>query len=84
MMDDVGFGASSTFGGPIPMPTPDRVAREGLRYNNFHTTVVCSPTRAALITGRNHHVASTGIIMELSTPYPGYHSLVSPNIKEGG
>jgi arylsulfatase A-like enzyme len=80
MMDDVGFGASSTFGGPIPTPTFDRVANEGLRYRNFHTTAVCSPTRAALITGRNHHVASTGIIMEFSTPYPGYHSLVSRSV----
>ncbi|NVK52806.1 MAG: arylsulfatase [Flavobacteriaceae bacterium] len=80
MMDDVGFGASSTFGGPIPTPTFDRIANEGLRYNNFHTTAVCSPTRAALITGRNHHVASTGIIMEFSTPYPGYHSMVSRSV----
>ena len=80
MMDDVGFGASSSFGGPIPTPTLDRVTREGLRYNAFHTTAVCSPTRAALITGRNHHVASTGIIMEFSTPYPGYHSLVSRSV----
>ena len=80
MMDDVGFGASSSFGSPIPTPTLDRVTREGLRYNAFHTTAVCSPTRAALITGRNHHVASTGIIMEFSTPYPGYHSLVSRSV----
>ena len=80
MMDDVGFGASSSFGGPIPTPTLDRVTKEGLRYNAFHTTAVCSPTRAALITGRNHHVASTGIIMEFSTPYPGYHSLVSRSV----
>ncbi len=80
MMDDVGFGASSAFGGPIPTPTFDRIAREGLRYNAFHTTAVCSPTRAALITGRNHHVASTGIIMEFSTPFPGYHSLVSRSV----
>ena len=80
MMDDVGFGASSSFGGPIPTPTLDRVTKKGLRYNAFHTTAVCSPTRAALITGRNHHVASTGIIMEFSTPYPGYHSLVSRSV----
>ncbi|MEJ2240139.1 MAG: arylsulfatase [Gemmatimonadales bacterium] len=80
MMDDVGFGASSAFGGPIPTPTLDRIASEGLRYNSFHTTAVCSPTRASLITGRNHHVASTGIIMEFSTPYPGYHSLVSRSV----
>jgi len=80
LMDDVGFGASSPFGGPIPTPTLERIANEGLRYNRFHTTAVCSPTRAALITGRNHHVASTGIIMEFSTPYPGYHSLVSRSV----
>src|SRR5262245_15725400 len=54
MTDDTGFGASSTFGGPIPTPTLDRVARTGLRYNAFHTTALCSPTRAALLTGRNH------------------------------
>lgn len=80
LMDDVGYGATSTFGGAIPTPTFDRVAREGLRYNRFHTTAVCSPSRAALITGRNHHVASTGIIMEFSTPAPGYHSLVSRSV----
>lgn len=80
MMDDVGFGASSAFGGPIPTPTLDRIANEGLRFNAFHTTAVCSPTRASLITGRNHHVASTGIIMEFSTPYPGYHSMVSRSV----
>lgn len=80
MMDDVGFGASEPFGGPIPVPTFARMASEGLRYNRFHTTAVCSPSRAALITGRNHHVASTGIIMEFSTPYPGYHSLVSRSV----
>lgn len=80
MMDDVGFGASSAFGGPVPTPTLDKIANQGLRYNSFHTTAVCSPTRASLITGRNHHVASTGIIMEFSTPYPGYHSLVSRSV----
>ncbi|MBB1089550.1 arylsulfatase [Lysobacter sp. SG-8] len=80
MMDDVGFGATETFGGPVPTPTFDRIANEGLRFNRFHTTALCSPTRAALITGRNHHVASTGIIMEFSTPYPGYHSLMSRSV----
>ena len=55
LTDDVGFGASSTFGGPIPTPTFDRIAQAGLRYTNFHTTALCSPTRAALITGRTHH-----------------------------
>lgn len=80
LTDDVGFGASSTFGGPIPTPTFDRLAARGLKYNRFHTTALCSPSRAALITGRNHHTASTGIIMELSTPYPGYHSLMSKSV----
>jgi arylsulfatase len=77
LTDDVGFGASSTFGGPIATPTFDRVAQNGLRFNRFHTTALCSPTRAALITGRNHHSASTGVITEMATGYPGYHSLMS-------
>ena len=75
MTDDVGFAASSTFGGPIPTTTMDRLAKSGLRYNNFHTTALCSPTRAALLTGRNHHSVATGIIMELGTGFPGYNSL---------
>jgi len=77
LTDDVGFGASSTFGGPIPTPTMDRLAKDGLRYNNFHTTALCSPTRAALLSGRNHHSANTGVIMELATGFPGYNSLMS-------
>lgn len=80
MTDDVGFGASEVFGGPVPTPTYGRLASTGLKFNRFHTTAVCSPSRAALITGRNHHVASTGIIMEFTTPYPGYHSLVSRSV----
>jgi arylsulfatase len=80
MTDDVGFGASSTFGGPIPTPTMDALAKSGLRYNEFHTTALCSPTRAALITGRNHHTASTGNIMEFATGYPGYNSLMSRSV----
>ncbi len=76
LTDDVGFGASSTFGGPIPTPTFDRLAESGLRYNQFHTTALCSPTRAALITGRNHHTVSTGGIMEIGVGYPGYNTLV--------
>jgi arylsulfatase len=76
MTDDVGFGASSPFGGPIPTPTFDRLAANGLRYNQFHTTALCSPTRAALITGRNHHSCATGNIMEFGTGYPGYHTLM--------
>ena len=80
MTDDVGFGASEVFGGPIPTPTYARLAQNGLRYNRFHTTALCSPSRAALLTGRNHHVASTGLIMEFSTPFPGYHSIVSRSV----
>ena len=76
MTDDVGFGASSTFGGPVPTPTMDRLAKAGLRYTQFHTTALCSPTRAALLTGRNHHTGATGVIMELGTGYPGYNSLM--------
>ncbi len=75
LTDDVGFGASSTFGGPIPTPTMDRLAKAGLRYTQFHTTALCSPTRAALLTGRNHHSVATGVIMELGTGFPGYNSL---------
>lgn len=80
MTDDVGFGASEVFGGPIPTPTYARLAQDGLRYNRFHTTALCAPSRAALITGRNHHVASTGIISEFSTPFPGYHSIMSKSV----
>src|SRR5215470_1115245 len=61
LTDDVGFGASSTFGGPIQTPNFDRLAKGGLRYNAFHTTALCSPTRAALITGRNHHTNASGV-----------------------
>lgn len=76
MTDDVGFGASSTFGGPIPTPTFDKLADRGLKYNRLHTTALCSPTRAALLSGRNHHNAHTGMIMERSLGYPGYDSVM--------
>ena len=76
LTDDVGFGASSTFGGPIQTPSFQRVADSGLRYNMFHTTALCSPTRAALITGRNHHSVASGVITEMATGFPGYNSLV--------
>jgi len=76
LTDDVGFGASSTFGGAIPTPTFDSLAKDGLRYNTFHTTALCSPTRSALITGRNHHTNATGVITEMGTGYPGYNSLM--------
>jgi arylsulfatase A-like enzyme len=71
LIDDIGFGGPSTFGGPIPTPTFDKLAQGGLRYNNFHTTALCSPTRVALKCGRNHHTANAGSIMESSTAYPG-------------
>ena len=71
LVDDVGFGATSTFGGPIATPTLDRLAQTGLRYNNFHTTALCSPTRAALKSGRNSHVNSMGFITEMATGFPG-------------
>ena len=77
MTDDVGFGAPSTFGGVIPTPTMDRVANEGLRYTNFHSTALCSPTRAALITGRNHHSAGFGVVSEQATGFPGYDSIIT-------
>lgn len=72
LLDDVGFGAPGTFGGPVPTPTLDRLAKEGLRFNAFHTTALCSPTRAALLTGRNHHSCATGIITEMATGFDGY------------
>ncbi len=71
LLDDVGFAASAPFGGPVPTPTLDRLAQNGLRYNNFHTTALCSPTRAALKSGRNHHVADMGFITEMATAFPG-------------
>ncbi|MEI6633040.1 MAG: arylsulfatase [Chlamydiota bacterium] len=76
LLDDVGFGATGTFGGPVDTPTLDRLAREGLRYNAFHTTALCSPTRAALLTGRNHHSAGTGVITEMASGYDGYSSII--------
>ncbi|BCH26655.1 arylsulfatase [Mesorhizobium sp. L-8-3] len=76
MTDDVGFAASTTFGGPVPTPTMDRLAQAGLRYTQFHTTALCSPTRAALLTGRNHHAVASGVVMELGTGYPGYNTLM--------
>ena len=78
LIDDVGFGASSTFGGPCQTPTFDRLAKGGLRYTRFHTTALCSPTRQALLTGRNHHSAGMGGITEVATGAPGYSS-VRPN-----
>ncbi len=78
MLDDVGFGSCSTFGGPVPTPALDRVAASGLRYNQFHTTALCSPTRAALLTGRNHHSVHMGGITEIANSFPGYDSAIPP------
>ena len=77
--DDSGFGVPSTFGGVIPTPTMDRIAKEGLRYSRVFSTALCSPTRAALITGRNHHSAGFGVISEQSTGFPGYNSIIAPD-----
>ena len=76
MTDDQGFGAPSTFGGVIPTPAMDRIAKDGLRYTNFHSTSLCSPTRAALITGRNHHSVGSGVVGEIATGFPGYNSII--------
>ncbi len=78
MTDDQGYGVSSAFGGIIPTPAVDRIAEAGLRFTHFHSTALCSPSRAALITGRNHHSVGFGVISELSTGYPGYNSVISP------
>src|SRR5215212_4092102 len=78
LLDDVGFGASSAFGGPCATPTAERLAGNGLKLNRFHTTALCSPTRQALLTGRNHHTVGMGGITEIATSAPGYSS-VRPN-----
>jgi arylsulfatase A-like enzyme len=78
LLDDVGFAASSAFGGPCATPTAERLAGNGLKYNRFHTTALCAPTRAALLTGRNHHTVGMGVITELATSAPGYSS-IRPN-----
>ncbi len=79
MTDDQGYGVNGTFGGVIPTPALDRIAKAGLRYTHFNSTALCSPTRAALITGRNHHSVGFGVISELSTGYPGYDSIITPD-----
>jgi arylsulfatase len=76
LLDDVGFGMTSTFGGPVPTPNMDNLAKEGLSYTRFHTTALCSPTRSALLTGRNHHSVGTGVIIEMGTGYPGYTGII--------
>src|SRR5512137_1367227 len=80
LLDDVGFGASSTFGGPCETPNFERLAANGLRYNRFHTTALCAPTRSALLTGRNHHSVGMGTVTEIATAAPGASS-VRPNNK---
>jgi arylsulfatase len=80
MTDDSGYGVPSTFGGVIPTPALDRVAASGLRYTQMHSTALCSPTRAALITGRNHHSSGFGVISEQSTGFPGYNSIIGQNM----
>ena len=76
LTDDVGFASASTFGGPVPTPTLDKLAAEGLLYNRFHTTAMCSPTRAAMLTGRNSHMVGNGMISNLATGYPGYSATI--------
>ena len=76
MTDDGGFGAPGTFGGVVPTPAMDRIAKNGLRYTNFHSTSLCSPTRAAIITGRNHHSVGFGVVGEIATGFPGYDSII--------
>src|SRR4051794_23942904 len=72
LLDDVGYAWPSAYGGLVRMPTADRLARIGLSYCQFHTTGLCAPTRAALLTGRNHHSVSTGVVQEMATGFPGY------------
>ena len=79
LLDDVGFAASSAFGGPIHTPTAERLAKDGLKFNRFHTTALCSPTRQALLTGRNHHSVNMGGICEIATAAPGYSSVLPKN-----
>lgn len=76
LLDDMGFGQTSTFGGPIDTPNLSRLADRGLRYNQFHVTALCSPTRAALLTGRNHHSVGTGVVEELASGFPGYTTIL--------
>src|SRR3954466_16189041 len=80
LLDDVGFGASTAFGGPCHTPTLENLAASGLKYTRFHTTALCSPTRQALLTGRNHHSVGMGGITEIATSAPGYNS-VRPKTK---
>jgi arylsulfatase len=76
LLDDVGFGQANTFGGPVPTPALDKLAADGLRYTRFHTTAICGPSRAALITGRNHHNCATGFLSEWATGFPSYNNMI--------
>ncbi|WP_431241500.1 sulfatase-like hydrolase/transferase [Flavobacterium sp. P21] len=76
LLDDVGFGMTSTFGGSIPTPNLTKLADNGLKYNRFHTTAICGPSRAALLTGRNHHVSGNGFLAEWATGFPSYTTLM--------
>src|SRR5262245_25503005 len=78
LIDDAGFGSNSTFGGVIPTPTLDKIAAEGLRYTNFHSVALCTPTRAALLTGRNHHSVGYGVLTPMATGFPGYDMVMGP------
>lgn len=79
LIDDVGFGASTAFGGPCQTPNAEGLAASGLKYNRFHTTALCSPTRQALLTGRNHHSVGMGGITEIASGSPGYCSVLPNN-----
>ena len=79
LLDDVGFGATSTFGGPVSTPTLDALAEQGLRFNRFHTTAICSPTRASLLTGRDAHAANVGAVLNSSNQLEGYQGIIRPN-----
>lgn len=81
LIDDIGFGATSTFGGAISTPTFDRLADNGLRFNRFHTTALCSPTRASLLSGRNHHNVNVGSVMEVATGFYGNQGIRPDNAK---
>ena len=83
LIDDAGFGSNTAFGGVVPTPTLDKLAQRGLRYTQMHNTALCSPTRAALLTGRNHHAVHTGMVVEGATGYPGYDSVIPPETAHG-
>ncbi|HKM64003.1 MAG TPA: sulfatase-like hydrolase/transferase, partial [Acidisphaera sp.] len=78
LIDDAGFGSNSAFGGVVPTPALDGLAQRGVRYTQMHNTALCSPTRAALLTGRNHHNVGFGMVAEAATGYPGYDSIIPP------